>query len=158
MLAVIEKENNMHTITFERTIYHSVAEVWAMLTEKEKLNLWFDELKVEELREGGRILFDMQDGTYEEMRITELKVPVVLEFTWGEDIVRFELYENQNGCILKLIEKLHSITDHTPKDIAGWHVCLDVIEAILGGAKFPSRKESWEVLYAQYIDALKPFH
>lgn len=157
MLARIEKENNIYTVTFERTIKHSVEEVWAMLTENEKLNLWFDELKVEDLREGGRILFDMQDGTYEEMRITELKVPEVLEFTWGEDIVRFELSKNHNGCTLRLIEMLQVLTAHTPRDIAGWHVCLNVIESLLDGTEIPSRKESWERLYEQYIDALKSF-
>lgn len=33
------------------------------MTENEKLALWFSELRIEELREGGVIMFDMQDGT-----------------------------------------------------------------------------------------------
>jgi hypothetical protein len=39
------------------------------LTENDKLAKWFSELRVDDLREGGIIKFDMQDGTYEELGI-----------------------------------------------------------------------------------------
>ena len=65
---------------------------------------------------------------------------------WGEDRVRFE-YPEAEGCRLVLIETITKITDHTPKDIAGWDVCLDAIEALLDGrtqnrAKTPGPKNT----------------
>ncbi|OMP67852.1 hypothetical protein BTO28_05030 [Domibacillus epiphyticus] len=52
--------------------------------------------------------------------------------TWAKDVVRFELYSEQEGCQLVFIEKIHTITNHTPKDLAGWHVCLVVIKSVIG--------------------------
>lgn len=154
MLALIEKVQNGYTVTYQRHLKHSVEEVWSYLTYNDKLSKWFSELRVDELREGGVIKFDMGDGTFEEMTILELKMNSVLEYTWGEDIVRFELSEETNGCLLVLIEKIHIITDHTPRDLAGWHVCLDVIAALLDGKTF-DRKDEWKKWYEKYIHALE---
>src|SRR5690606_33596916 len=102
--------------------------VWAMLVVNEQLVQWFPELRIEELREGGRILFDMQDGTFEEMTILELEPEAVLAFTWAKDQVRFELSATEEeGCRLVFSEQLYTITEHTARDLAGWHICLDVI-------------------------------
>ncbi|MBN2981380.1 SRPBCC family protein [Cohnella algarum] len=150
MLAVIQKTANGYTARYERRLKHPVAKVWAMLTENEKLAKWFSELSVDDLREGGVIKFDMQDGTFEEMEILELKAESVLEYTWGEDRVRFELYPEPDGCRLVLIETIAKLTDHTPKDVAGWDVCLDVIEAVLAGRTIESSKSAWEIKYEQY--------
>jgi len=46
--------------------------VWAWLTENEKLKQWFLELRIGSLQEGGKILFDMSNGTFEEMEILKL--------------------------------------------------------------------------------------
>lgn len=154
MLALIEKVENGYTAKYERHFKHSVEEVWSYLTDNDKLQQWFSELRVDELREGGVIKFDMGDDTFEEMRILELKMHSVLEYTWGEDIVRFELSQQQEGCILVLIEKIHKITDHTPRDLAGWHVCLFVIDSLLHGYTI-ERKEEWKKWYEKYVQAVK---
>ncbi|MFT4416443.1 SRPBCC family protein [Fredinandcohnia humi] len=155
MLAAIEKYETTYIATFERHYRHSVEEVWSMLTDNDKLPLWFSELRVDNLREGGHILFDMQDGTFEEMTITDLQIGSVLEYTWGDDIVRFELFPEKDGCQLLLIETITKLTSHTPRDLAGWHVCLDVIGALLDGRPIPSRKEEWEKWYQQYVKTIK---
>ncbi|MNH93924.1 hypothetical protein D3C73_465340 [compost metagenome] len=150
MLAVIQQVENGYTARFERHLKHSVEQVWSWLTENDKLVQWFSELRVEELREGGVIKFDMQNGTFEEMEITELKLYSVLEYTWAEDRVRFELYPKTDGCQLVLIEKITKMTEHTPRDLAGWHVCLDVISALLDGGALESRDNEWKRQYPQY--------
>lgn len=96
----------------------------------------------------------MQDGTFEEMTITALKKESILEFTWGEDQVRFELYPEKEGCRLVLIETIHTLTPHTAKDLAGWHVCLDVIAALLDGNTLDARKNEWEKWHEQYVKML----
>ncbi|MCH1626865.1 SRPBCC family protein [Ferdinandcohnia quinoae] len=155
MIATIEKNNIGYIARFERYLEHSVEDVWSMLTDNDKLSKWFSELHVEELREGGTIKFDMGDGSFEEMKILELQMHSVLEYTWAEDVVRFELNPEENSCKLILIEKIKLITDHTPRDLAGWHVCLDVIQALLDGRIIESRKEEWEKWYPRYVSAVE---
>jgi uncharacterized protein YndB with AHSA1/START domain len=156
MLANIEKTEIGYLARFERDYKHSVQEVWSWLTENEKLAKWFPELRVDELKAGGFYKFDMQDGTFEELEIVDYKELSVLEFMWsGKDTVRFELFDEPNGCRLILKEKLEVITDHTPKDLAGWHVCLDVIEALMDGKTFESRKEVWKEWYEKYLQLVK---
>lgn len=155
MLAVLESVEGGYRAIFERHLNHGVEQVWAMLTENEKLAAWFTELKVNELRKGGYIKFDMGDGTFEEMEILELTDEAVLEYTWGEDIVRFELSKESEGCNLVLIEKINKLTDHTPRDLAGWHVCLDVIEKLLDGKTIHSRNEEWQKWYEHYVKAVE---
>jgi len=154
MLAGLQQVPNGHIARFERHLKHSVENVWAYLTENDKLAEWFAELRVDDLREGGVIRFDMQNGTFVEMEIIELQTNAVLEYTWGEDRVRFELSPEPGGCRLVLIEKITKTTDHTPKDLAGWHVCLEVIGALLDGRTLASRKEEWEIWYEKYVELI----
>jgi len=157
MLAVLGQSNDGYVARFERHYKHSVEKVWSYLTDNDKLKRWFDELQVDELREGGVIKFDMQDGTFEELIIIELKLHSVLEYTWGEDRVRFELYPEPDGCRLVLIEKIGTITGHTHKDLAGWHVCLDIIRALLDEREPAPHKPEWERRseeYARLVEGL----
>jgi uncharacterized protein YndB with AHSA1/START domain len=156
MLAKIEKVEKGYIARFERHLKHSVETVWPWLTVNEKLAKWFKELRVDELCEGGFYKFDMQDGTFEELEIIELKMYSLLEFMWsGKDSVRFELYQEPDGCTLILKEKIEAVTNHTPKDLAGWHVCLDVIATLLDGRTLDSRDEKWRKWYEEYVQAME---
>ncbi|HEY2495124.1 MAG TPA: SRPBCC family protein [Paenibacillus sp.] len=157
MLAVIQRVENGYIACFERHLKHSVEKVWSSLTENDQLEKWFSELRVDDLREGEIIKFNMQDDIFEELEIIELKMCSVLEYTWGEDRVRFELYPEPNGCRLVLIEKINKITDHTSKDLAGWHVCLEVISKLLEGRTLDSRDSEWKRWYEQYVQLIKKF-
>lgn len=52
------------------------------------------------------------------------------------------------------IEKIRRLTDHSPKDLAGWHVCLDVVEALLDDRTFESREQAWERRHKEYERAV----
>ncbi|WNQ12023.1 SRPBCC family protein [Paenibacillus aurantius] len=157
MLAVVKKTGEGYTARFERRLKHSVEKVWASLTKNEKLAQWFGQLQIQELRPGGIIRFDMKNGTFEELEILEVKEKEVLEYTWGKDRVRFELYPEGDGCRLVLIETIVQMTGHTPKDLAGWQVCLGLLEAAVDGQPKELDKSEWEVYYAQYEAELKPW-
>lgn len=157
MLAAIQQMENGYTARFERFFSHSVAEVWSYLTENDKLVKWFSELRVEDLREGGTIKFDMRDGSFLDIEIIALKHQSLLAYTWGEDSVKFELYPETDGCRLVLTEKLSKITAHTPKDLAGWHVCLEVISALLDGTVLESRENEWKIWYERYSQLTESF-
>lgn len=150
MLARVEKVAEGFLAVFERDLPHATQDVWAYLTDNNKLQRWFSELRAAELGAGGHLTFDMGDGTFEKMEILDYEEGEVLEYTWGEDVVRFELSPEENGTRLLLIEEISALTPHTPRDLAGWHVCLDVIAALLDGREVPDRKTMWEAEYAEY--------
>lgn len=152
MYAEIYKDSNQTIVEFNRDLPHPIEKVWMIITDNDYLKKWFKELSVEELVKGGKIKFDMGDGTFEEMTITDLTVPNLIEFTWDKDLVRFELSENSNGeTHMVFKEYVRNLTEHTPRDIAGWHICLDAISEILDGNDAPSDyKSRWEDLYKHY--------
>ncbi|MGO4498310.1 SRPBCC family protein [Paenibacillus sp. 2RAB27] len=151
MIADLQPAQGGYVARYERHWQHDVKEVWSWLTENDKLTQWFPELEVGELREGGMIKFNMPDGTVIPMDILGFSQDQVLAFTWDKDRVRFELHaESDDGCHLVFSEYLHQITEHTPRDLAGWHVCLDVIEALLEGRTIAARKDMWNGWYVKY--------
>lgn len=155
MLASIQKLDEGYLAEFERLLTQSVEEVWSMLTVNEKLVQWFPELEVKDLQASGTVKFNMPDGSTIDMTITDFKMLSILEYTWGEDQVRFELHPQSDGTLLILKERINKVTNHTPKDLAGWHVCLDVIVAILDGRQVESRKQEWEKWYKKYVQAVE---
>ncbi|TWT04953.1 SRPBCC family protein [Planomicrobium sp. CPCC 101079] len=138
-----------YSATFQRQFEQNAEQVWTMLTDNEKLQLWFPELRVEKLEKGGFLSFNMGDGTFDNMTITDYQEGKTLAFEWGEDEVRFELEEEGGGTKLWLIEFISRFTPHTARDLAGWHVCLDVIQALLDKQAIEREKE-WEREYPEY--------
>ncbi|WP_042199311.1 SRPBCC family protein [Paenibacillus camerounensis] len=158
MIAKLQKVHAGTTATFERHYKHSAEQVWAYLTDNELLPKWFPELRSGELRTGGSMTFDMGDGTFEFMEISDYVPASVLEYAWGADKVRFELDEVPGGSRLLLIETIGTFTDRTPKDLAGWHVCLEVIAALLDGNVPVNRKLAWEEQYRKYSVLVEQYH
>lgn len=155
MIATFNKDNDILTAIYEHTLNHSVNDVWAYLTENNMLQQWFPELEIQELKRDGEILFNLGDGEYERMQITEVVPKNIFSFTWDKNAVCFELNAKESGCLLIFKEYLNEVTAHTPKDLAGWHVCLDVIEALLDGRSIADRKALWEACYPKYEQAVR---
>lgn len=158
MLAVIEKVEGGYIARYDRPLKHPVEKVWRALTQNDQLVKWMPNLQIVDLKQDGTIKFNLNDGTGHsfDMKIRDYKENEVLEFEWGDGWVRFELHPKPEGCLLVLKEFISTINDHTPKDLAGWHVCLDVLIDLLNGkshAVFP--KENWEKWYQKYIVSVK---
>jgi len=153
LLAEIEKVENGCIAIFKRLLPHTVEDVWAALTDNDKLEKWFSNLQVTDLRKNGTIMFNMNDGSGEsiEMKILEFEKESVLEYEWGEGSVRFELTPQTDNCLLVLKDIFPNINDHTPKDIAGWHICLDVFETLLDVSLKEFPMDEWQIVYEQYI-------
>lgn len=152
MNATIKKQNGSTVAEFNRTIPHPIASVWRMLTVNEQLQKWFPQLEIVQLQPGGKIRFDFGNRSYEEMIILEVSEPTSFAFSWDKNTMRFELSETADGqTALKLSEDIAEVTPHTPRDIAGWHTCLENIIAILDGYPVKSGpSENWEDLYQSY--------
>ncbi|RHW38412.1 activator of Hsp90 ATPase 1 family protein [Lysinibacillus yapensis] len=152
MLAKIDKIDAGYTAEFERPFGTSKEKLWSFLISNENFKFWMDHLEITDLSKGGNINFHYNDGSekLEKMTIIDYQEGQVLEFEWGEGAVRFEVHENEGGSKLILKESLAKITDHTAKDLAGWHVCLIRFSKALNGEDNPIPEEEWEKWYAEY--------
>lgn len=155
MLAQIEKQTDGYIIKFERQFPNTIEEVWSVLTENSKLKKWMSNLQIENLKTGGIIKFDMMDGSFLNIDILECQLNSVLEFTWDKDRVRFEIHKERNGALLLLKEYIHELTDHTPKDIAGWHICLDLFSSVLEEDEKEFSKNEWQQWFEKYKDKIQ---
>lgn len=156
MRAEITQQNEGYLAVFERNLAHSPKNVWNMLSDNSRLKQWFEELQISKSGKGGHFIFDMGDGAFEELKITEYEEGRILAFEWWDDHVRFEV-ENKNGeSTLRLVETIQRITPQTAKDLAGWHVCLDVIESILDDEKIDRDNEwqHWHEEYKRLLDSM----
>ncbi|MDC2944616.1 SRPBCC family protein [Bacillus thuringiensis] len=144
MIAEIGKLTDGYIVEFERQFSYTIEEVWSVLTENSKLKKWMSNLQIESLKTNGVIKFDMMDGSFINIDIIECQQNSVLEFTWDKDRVRFEIHKEENGTLLLLKEYIHVLTDHTPKDIAGWHICLELFSAVLEGEEKEFSKDKWQ--------------
>lgn len=154
MLAVVEKVDGGYIARYRRPLKHSAEKVWAALTENGKLEKWMPNLEVKDLRQGGTIQFNFNDGSDSSfpMKIRGFQEHEVLEYEWGEGWVRFELSPQPEGCLLVLKEFIPELSDHTSKDLAGWHVCLDIFAALLEGREMAFPKGEWEKHHEQYAE------
>ncbi|MGE7765011.1 SRPBCC family protein [Peribacillus sp. NPDC096540] len=153
MLAVIEKGEGGIIARFERLLNHPVEKVWAAITENDKLEKWMSNLEIEELGKEGTIKFNMNDGSGSsfDIKIRDFQKHSVLEFEWGDGWVRFELSPQTDGCLLVLKESIPTLSAHTSKDLAGWHVCLEMLSTLLAGHYIDFPKGEWEKLHEKYI-------
>jgi uncharacterized protein YndB with AHSA1/START domain len=123
------------SLVFTRELKHPVEKVWTALTEPDALAEWSPFLTDRVLDAPGEFTLTMVDGnTREESPATVLRAEAatLLEYTWGDDLLRWELTPSPSGCRLVLRHTLAD-RDMVPKVSAGWHLCLDVAERLLDG-------------------------
>ena len=152
MLAKLYKSENGYTALFERYFDVPFEKLWASLVNNENFKFWMEHLEITDLSKGGTMLFHYHDGSgkYEKMAITDFADEKVLQFEWGADTVRFETVPNGEGSLLILKEFIRGITDHTPKDLAGWHVCLLRFNDVVTGESNELAADEWEKWYSEY--------
>lgn len=134
MGAHIQRDGDVWTLVLIRDLKHPPPLVWEALTEPEHLQAWapFDA--------------DRSLATPGTVRLTTVKAPTptaadgtvrvadpprLLEYTWGDGTLRWELEDHAGGTRLKL---WHNIDGRFISwGAAGWHVCIDVMDHHLRG-------------------------
>jgi len=142
------------TLIFERRLSHPVDRVWQAITESDELQHWFPSKMIAgELRPGAELTFEFEDMPLDAPssmggRVTDFEPPRLFAFYWGEDHLTFELepVHGRDGCKLSLTVQLGA-RDKAARDAAGWHVCLDSLEARLGE---PTSGGEWRDYYDEY--------
>src|SRR6185437_7871204 len=151
-----EQIDGSPVVRFERTFPHAPAQVWDAITDPGRLAQWFPTtVEFDELRPGAPITFRFAEDRYPAMSgdFREVSAPRRLSFTWGEDVLTFELSERDGGaaCRLSFSVVLDS-ADKAARDSAGWDDCLDTLARVVSGENPDARStsESWRARYDEY--------
>jgi uncharacterized protein YndB with AHSA1/START domain len=108
----------------------SLPRVWQALTVDGQLSAWFPcRVRLEE-RAGGRIefLFPGEEPDYGE--VLEFESESRLAFTWDEEVLRWQLHPDAEGCRLMMTNTLQDPQTRA-KVAAGWHSCFERLAAML---------------------------
>ncbi|HEU4349007.1 MAG TPA: SRPBCC family protein [Actinoplanes sp.] len=124
------------TLIFIRDLPHPPKAVWAALTDPAEIDRWAPFTASRDLAATGDATLTMVDGDRRDdlpAVVRRADAPVLLEYTWGEDLLRWELEPTGEGTRLTL---RHTMTDRdmTAKTAAGWHICLATMARLLDGA------------------------
>jgi uncharacterized protein YndB with AHSA1/START domain len=104
------------------------------------------------------MMTDGPDTTFA-VTVRRCEPPTLLEYTWGNDVLRWELEAANDGTRLTLHHTVDDIT-LVPKVAAGWHICLDVAEHLLDGHPIGAivgenaMNHGWQALHDQYAATL----
>ena len=141
-------------VQLERRLADPPTVIWSALTEREQLRSWFPS---DVIVDGGRwevgaaITFRFPPEVID-LTITgevlEVQEPHVLSFTWGEETLRFELFEEGEGTRLVLVDELPAHA--AARNAAGWDTCLDR----LAGLRPP--EDAWRPRFERYAAAFEP--
>jgi uncharacterized protein YndB with AHSA1/START domain len=150
------------TLTFVRELRHSPEQVWAALTDPEQVGQWAPYTADRDLGTVGDATLTMIDGDVAQdvaASVVRAERPRLLEYSWGTDLLRWELAATESGTRLTLQHTVRE-RDWVPKVAAGWHLCLDVGELLLDGEPIgpirgsDARNYGWEDLHDAYARKL----
>lgn len=157
--AQIRKEGEKWTLVLVRDLRHSPEKVWQALTDPTHLREWAPFESDGSLAATGVVVKLTTVGAptpqVAETRVTRADAPRVLEYNWGGQDIRWELEPLGGGTRLTL---WHNIDRRfIAMGAAGWHVCLDVLDHLLGGAPIgriagaeAMSFDGWQRLHAEY--------
>lgn len=147
------------TIRITRELDHPVEKVWRAITEKEHLEAWFPHRVVGELTTPGAPLTfehtEFEAASFDG-KVLAYEPPHLLEFLWGVDVIRLEVVPRGDGCTLTLSDTLEE-KGKAARDGAGWHTCLDFLEASLDG-RTPelTQEQVWKQVHPDYVASFGP--
>ena len=157
MDGILEQTKAGPRLRFTRQLDHPLDKVWRAVTEPEHLKAWFpDTIVVEEWAVGAPLRFaDTVVGDFGG-EVLAFEPPTLLEFRWGNDVLRIELEGSADGTTLTLFDTIETI-GKAARDGAGWHVCLDLLEHHLDGASPEwSPDNRWREVHPSYVERLGP--
>jgi uncharacterized protein YndB with AHSA1/START domain len=150
------------TLVYVRVLRHPPERVWDALTEPDQVAEWAPYTADRDLGRTGDATLTMIDGDVAQelsAHVTRAERPRLLVYSWGDDLLRWELVPEGAGTRLTLRHTLAD-RDWLPKVAAGWHLCIDVAERFLDGKPVgPIRgrdamNHGWQQLHDAYAERL----
>ena len=155
-LATLKRASDGGTIRFRRRLPYPIEDVWAALTEPERLADWWPPFATNvtvDLREGGSMTFDWPDGPRLEFQFVRLTPPTLLEHTHTSpgSWMRYELNATDEGTLLRATYFVPQPEQAIERgDVIGAHYGLDRLEAALSGHPIPFDVEAFASLQSIY--------
>jgi uncharacterized protein YndB with AHSA1/START domain len=151
MKGTLRQDDDRHLLRFERRYGHPPEKVWRALTEPDLLARWFP-AAIEGAREPDarlRFVFAGGEGPPLEGMVRVFDPPRVLEYSWGDDVLRWELSPDGAGCRLVFTTTIAE-RSNAARDATGWHGCLDNLDGALEG-RVPAPVTDFAALYRDYV-------
>jgi uncharacterized protein YndB with AHSA1/START domain len=130
-----KKDGPMWTLILVRELRHPPEKVWQALTDPAQLREWAPFDADRSLSTVGATVKLTTVGAPKplvtETRVTRADPPNVLEYNWGGGDMRWELEATGGGTRLTLWSDINR--RFIAMGAAGWHVCFDVLDRLLGG-------------------------
>lgn len=145
-------------LRFTRTLAHPQTKVWRAITEPEQLARWFPTTIEGERAAGAPLRFAFPDDVAGPIdgEMLAYAPESLIEFRWGSDIVRIELRSVAAGTELTLLDTLDE-HGKAARDGAGWHACLDALEAALEGEQESrAQMNTWAEVHPHYVESFGP--
>ncbi|HXD23039.1 MAG TPA: SRPBCC family protein [Gemmatimonadaceae bacterium] len=132
--AKVRKEGETWTLILTRDLRHTPELVWSALTDPAELREWAPFEADRNLAAVGPVALSTVGAPVArtpQSTVTRVDPPRLLEYSWGENAMRWELEPAGGGTRLTL---WHSIgRKWVAMGAAGWHICLDVLGFMLDG-------------------------
>ena len=125
------------TLVFVRELRHPPEAVWSALVRPELLRRWAPYTADRDLGATGlATLTPVDDDASPALTVTVVAAQpyTLLEHTWGDDVLRWELEPSDTGTMLTLRHSHPGAEAGMPAMVAaGWHLCAVVLERLLDG-------------------------
>jgi uncharacterized protein YndB with AHSA1/START domain len=154
----LERHDGRVALRFTRRLAHPPHRVWAALTEPEHLAAWFPTSIEGERAVGAQLRFRHPDDVVPVLdgEMLAFEPPSLMELSWGEEMLRFELRPDGDGTVLVFSHTFDEI-GKAARDGAGWHACLDLLEYEVTGQQAPwSSADRWRQVRDAYTRLLGP--
>lgn len=158
-LAKVDKSSEDWTLVLVKELRHAPDKVWQALIDPAQLREWAPFDADASLGTTGATVKLTTVGAPQlqvsETKVTRAEAPKLLEYSWGGKNMRWELEASNFGTRLTLWA--HIDRPYIAMGAAGWHLCLDVLEHLLGGTPIgrltgPEAMQfgGWQRLHAEY--------
>ncbi len=157
--AQVRKDGEKWTLVLVRELRHSPEKVWQALTDPAQLREWAPFDADTSLGRVGTTVKLTTVGAptpqVSETKVTRADAPEVLEYNWGGFDMRWQLEAQAGGTRLTLWTNIDR--RFIAMGAAGWHICFDVLDHLLGAAPIgrivgPEAMKfgGWQRLSAEY--------
>jgi len=153
-----QRDDGRWQLRFTRVFHHPPEKVWRAITEPEHLAHWFPTTIEGERAADAALRFSFPEDRFPafEGEMIAYEPPTAMELRWGPDLLRLELRATAGGTELTLLDALEE-QGKAARDGAGWHTCLDGLQATLDGAERPrAEMDRWHEVHDRYVEEFGP--